>query len=80
MLAIGLSLGGYAADFDFGAAEVDQQAQGLSRRPHVVPTLRDMHVTQRAEHLEFDGDLVLDQEVDGKSTNDRFVVKTTIPR
>jgi hypothetical protein len=51
--------GGDAADFDFGLAEADQQAQGLARRPQVVPALRKMHVAQRASHLGFDDDLVL---------------------
>jgi hypothetical protein len=34
-----------------------------------------MHVAQRADHLEFDDDLVLDQEVSGKFANDHVVVK-----
>jgi hypothetical protein len=64
-----------AADFDFGPAEIDQQAEGLASRPQVIPVLRDMHVTQRANHLGFDDDLVLDQEVGGKFANNHLVVK-----
>jgi hypothetical protein len=56
---------GDAADFDFGAAEVGQQAQVLARRPQVVPALRDMHVAQRRDHHEFDNGVVLDQGVGG---------------
>ncbi|MEA2790374.1 MAG: hypothetical protein QOG73_2780, partial [Acetobacteraceae bacterium] len=32
------------------------------------------------DHLEFDGDLVLDQKVGGKFANVHVVIKTTIPR
>ncbi|MGD0108610.1 MAG: hypothetical protein ABSC06_31905 [Rhodopila sp.] len=68
-------MGGDAADRDFGAAEVDQEAQGLARRPQVVPALREMHVAQRVDHLEFDDDLVLDEEVGGEFANDQVIVK-----
>jgi hypothetical protein len=44
-----------AADFNSRPAEIDQQAQGLARRPQVVAALRDMHVAQRADHLELPG-------------------------
>jgi hypothetical protein len=59
------------ADFDFGPAETDPQAEGLARRPHVVSALRDMPIAQRSDHLAFDDDLVLDNH---------GVEKTTIPR
>jgi hypothetical protein len=36
-----------------------------------------MHVAQRADHLEFEDDLVLDQEVGGKFANDNVVVEDT---
>jgi hypothetical protein len=48
---------------------------GLARRRQVVPALRDMPVAQRGDHLEFDDDLVLDQEVGGIVANDHVVIK-----
>ena len=63
-------LGGHAADFYFGPAEVYEQAQGLACRSEVVSALREMHIAQRADDLEFDDDLVLDQQVGGKFAND----------
>jgi hypothetical protein len=48
------------ADFDFGPAETDPQAEGLARRPRVVSALRDMPIAQRSDHLAFDDDQVLD--------------------
>ena len=68
-------LGGHAADFYFGPAEVYEQAQGLACRSEVVSALREMHIAQRADDLEFDDDLVLDQQVGGKFANDNVVVK-----
>jgi hypothetical protein len=59
----------------FGPAEVDQQTQELTCCPQVVPALRAMHAAQRADHLEFDDDLVLDQETGGIFANDYVVVK-----
>jgi hypothetical protein len=49
--------------------------RAFARRPQVIPALRDMHVTQRADHLEFDDDLVLDDHVGGIIANDHVVVK-----
>jgi hypothetical protein len=46
----------------------------------IVPALREMHVAQPADHLEFNADLVLGQEVGGIFANDHVVAKTTIPR
>ena len=37
--------------------------------------MREMHVAQRADDLEFDDDTVLDQQVGGKFANDNVVVK-----
>jgi hypothetical protein len=65
-------LGGHAADFYSGPAEVYEQAQGLACRSEVVSALREMHV-------EFDDDLVLDQQVGGKFANDNVVVKDDDP-
>jgi hypothetical protein len=39
------------------------------------PALRDMHVTQRAGHLGFDDDQILDYQADGIFANDYVVVK-----
>jgi hypothetical protein len=58
-----------------GPAEVDQQAQRLARHLQVIPALREMQVAQRADHLEFDDDLVLDQEVGGIFANNHVVIK-----
>ena len=38
-----------------------------------------MHVAQRGDDLEFDDDLVLDQQVGGKFANDNVVVKDDDP-
>jgi hypothetical protein len=67
--------GGDTADFDLGPADVDQQAQGLAGRPLVVPALREMHVAQRGDYLEFDDDLVLDYQVGGIFADNHVVVK-----
>jgi hypothetical protein len=48
---------------------------GLAGRPHVVPALRQMHVTQGWDDLEFDDDLVLDYQVGGVFADDHVVVK-----
>ena len=37
------------------------QAQGLACRSEIVSALREMHIAQRADDLEFDDYLVLDQ-------------------
>jgi hypothetical protein len=67
--------GGDPADFDFGPAEIDQQAQGLARRPQVVAALRKMHFAQRGNHLKFGDDLVLDQQAGGIFANDHAIAK-----
>jgi hypothetical protein len=67
-------LGCDAADFDFGPAEVDQQAQRLAGDPQIIPALGNMHVAQRRDHLEFDDDLVLDYQVGGIFADDHAVV------
>jgi hypothetical protein len=68
-------LGGHAADFYFGPAEVYEQARGLACRSEEVSALQEMHIAQRADDLEFDDDLVLDQQVGGKFANDNVVAK-----
>ena len=72
-------LGGHAADFYFRPAEVYEQAQGLACRSEVVSALREMHIAQRADDLEFDDYLVLDQQVGGKFANHNVVVKDDDP-
>jgi hypothetical protein len=43
-MVFAIGLGGDAADFDFGPAEVDQQASGLARRSQIVSALWDVQV------------------------------------
>ena len=74
-MAVRSRLGGQAADFYFGPGEVYEQAQGLACRSEEVSALREMHVAQRADDLEFDDDMVLDQQVGGKFADDNVVVK-----
>jgi hypothetical protein len=66
---------GDPADFDFGPAEIDQQAQGLARRPQVVAALLKMHFAQRGNHRKFGDDLVLDQQAGGIFANDHAIAK-----
>ncbi len=56
-------------------AEVYEQARGLACRSEEASALREMHVAQRTDDLEFDDDLVLDRQVGGKFANDNVVVK-----
>ena len=56
-----------------------EQAQGFACGSEVVAALREMHVAQRADDLEFDDDTVLDQQVGGKFADDNVVVKDDDP-
>jgi hypothetical protein len=45
-----------------GRLKLISRHSGLPVRPQVVPALRKTHVAQPADRLQFDDDLVLDQE------------------
>jgi hypothetical protein len=59
----------------FGRPKLISRQSGSPVARRVVSALRDMHVAQRADHLELDDDLILDYHVGGIFADNHVVVK-----
>ena len=64
----------HAANFDAGAAEIDQQAHGFVRRPKIIHALRDVLVVERFRDFQFDDHSIIDHQVSGVFPDDNLVI------